>query len=85
MEPLAPDKGGVAPDEWHVALAAIVQNQGSERAALVGSRLGSDHGADGGFAPFVKNLCRSVTERVSLYQSERGAPSLKQARSGNAG
>jgi hypothetical protein len=37
----------------------------------VGNCLGSDRGADGGFSPFVKNSCRSATDRISLCQPGR--------------
>lgn len=38
VEPPACPTGGVALDEWHVALEAVVQNQSGERLGLVDCR-----------------------------------------------
>lgn len=64
-------------------LSALARRLQLSRAAFPGSlreqpsmgrdpfRLGSDQGADGGFAHFAKNSYCSATDRISLYQPGR--------------
>lgn len=51
----------------------------------VGSRLGSDGGADGCFAPVAENSYCPTTDRISLCKPGRWASCLSQVRAGDAG